>query len=395
MALDSLILIANPGSASRKYALFQGATCLLKIHFEFENGDITYRTEKAGEVSEARPAGLSHLAFASHMLPDILQAAGLDIAPIAVKTIALRIVAPSSYFQQDRKLDKTALAKLGELEVRAPLHINASLQEAHALQHYFPDARLMGISDSGFHASLSGPAQYYGLPLKTAQKLDIKRFGYHGLSVESVVNILRAEDKLPLRLIVCHLGSGSSITAVRNGKSIDTTMGYSPLEGLVMATRSGSVDVAAALALQRELKLSSSQLDDYLNHKSGLLGLSGTSADTRELLKLEQDGDKAAHLALESYIYHVQLGIGQMAAALGGLDALVFTGTVGERSAPVRRRILERLLFLGLVLDHEANHRPITSGKPTRLSRAEQPPRIYVVPADEDGTMADHAARLA
>lgn len=393
MAMDSLILVANPGSASRKYALFAGDKCQANIHFEYLGEKIIYTTELNGQQEQPNPANLSHLAFASSKVLDILQSHGLLATKDQIKSIALRVVAPSSYFQSDTVLNKNTIRKLTDLEPKASLHINAVLQEAHLLKQAFPQATLIGVSDSAFHRTIPDRARNYALPLDDVNKLDIRRFGYHGLSVESVTNALESEDRLPLRAVVCHLGSGTSVTAVKNGKSIDTTMGYSPLEGLMMSTRSGSVDVTVAQLLQNELKLNEQGLQDYLNHHGGLLGVSGVSSDIRVLLKLEREGNKRAKLALDMYVYRLQQAIGQMSAALGGIDALVFTGTVGERSAPMRRRITEHLLFLGLEIDPKKNHELEGSKKLTQISPTSHPVRIYIIPANEYLVIASHAAK--
>lgn len=394
MAVDSLTLVANPGSASRKYALYSGDKCLIKIHFELLDGKVVYTALTDSEYQTPKSADISHLTFAGSKVFSILQSHGLLSEKDQIKTIALRVVAPSSYFQQDRVLNKQAIDKLASLEPRALLHINASLQEAHLLKQAFLEATLLGVSDSAFHHTMPSHASGYALPFKDTDKLDIKRFGYHGLSAESVVKVLRSKDKLPLRLVICHLGSGASITAVKSGKSLDTTMGYSPLEGLMMSTRSGSIDVTAAQVLQDELKLSGQGLQEYLNHKSGLLGVSGASADIKVLLELERDGDSRAKLALDMYIYRVQQAIGQMAAALGGVDTLVFTGTVGERSAQVRQRITEHLMFLGLQLDPKINHGLKEPKELTQVSPASHPAKVYVVSANEYSVIVEHASKI-
>ena len=392
--MDSLILIANPGSASRKYALYDNDSCLIKIHFEVIDSKIIYDVEQDSKATVSSPASLSHLAFAASKVASILREYGLLKTTDQIKTIALRVVAPSSYFQADRILDKQAFDKLAKLEPSASLHINASLQETHMLKKSFPEASLLGVSDSSFHRTMPDHARNYALPLDDADRLDIRRFGYHGLSVESVANILKSDGKLPLRLVVCHLGSGSSVTAVRSGKSIDTTMGYSPLEGLMMSTRSGCLDITAAQALQAGLKLSDQDLQNYLNDKSGLLGVSNISSDIRILLRLERQSNHHAKLALDMYVYRVAQAIGQMAAALGGIDALVFTGTVGERSAPIRRRITERLMFLGLILDSKNNHELEESKKLTLISPTSHPVRIYVIHTDEYSAIAEHVRKF-
>lgn len=389
--MGTLVLVANPGSASRKYALYDGDKCLAKFHFEYADRRIVCTLETASGKSQA-VCNISHLSFSASQLPQML----FDYlkSEQTIKLIALRVVAPSTSFQRDRWLDKSALEQLSELEPEAPLHINATLQEANLLRKYFPEAKLAGISDSAFHSTIGEPANRYGLPLNDADQLGLKRFGYQGLSVESVVTSLHHAGKLPKRLVICHLGSGSSVTAVKDGKSFDTTMGYSPLEGLVMATRSGSLDLVAALRLQKQFQLKDHQLLSYLNEKSGLLGVSGISSDIRELLALEGHHERAA-LALKMYVYRVQQAIGQMAAALGGLDAVIFTGTVGERSQPMRQRIIHKLLFLGLAIDPAKNHASVEPGEVVLISPAHHPVKLYIVPANEDVMLAKHAQELA
>ncbi len=384
--MEKLILVSNPGSASRKYALYRGKTCLAKLHFEHESEAVICTLETGGK-KERVDTNLSHLSFAASQLADVLVDHKIITGAKPIKRVALRVVAPSVYFQKDRQLNKLTLAKLAELEPVVPLHINATLQEASLLAKYFPQAQLVGISDSAFHATMPELASRYGLPKNDADRLGLKRFGYQGLSVESVVKTLRATKKLAARTIVCHLGSGSSVTALASGRSIDTTMGYSPLEGLMMSTRSGNLDIAAALALQEELGLKGDSLLEYLNEKSGLLGVSGKSSDIRELLKLESD-EPAAKLALDMYVYRVQACIGQMAAVLGGIDALVFTGTVGERSSPIRQRIVHKLMFLGLAIDPAKNHVSVEPGELTQISPPHFPAKIFIVPANEDSVMA-------
>lgn len=390
--METLTLIANPGSASRKYALYDGETCRAKIHFEHLGKKVIYSYE-VGNKNGQDQTELSHLTFSVTLLPDIFQELGAIKPPEEIKRIALRIVAPSAYFQKDRELDNEAIGKLENLKIVAPLHINAVVQEINLLSGKFPNAKIYGVSDSSFHADKPSVSQYYGIPVSDADKFSIKRFGYHGLSMESIINTLKQADKLPLRTVVCHLGSGVSISAIKNGKSVDTSMGFSPLEGAVMATRSGSIDIAAAQELQRKLNLNKKQLQDYLNDRSGLMGLSGISDDIRELLQAEKTGNQHAAFALELYVYRIQQLVGAMTAALGGLDALVFTGTVGERASEIRKRVVRGLLFLGLTLDAKENHIHQELDGLKRISPPANPVRIYVIPADEYSVMINHALK--
>lgn len=381
-----MILVSNPGSASRKYAVFDGQACKLRLHFEHENGRIVCAVDN--KKHDRRAADIGGLAQAAGLLPDILGEHGIS-APDA---IALRVVAPSAYFLQHRRLDDQAVARLREFEPRAPLHISASLQELEALQQTWPDVPVFGISDSAFHATKPDYAWNYGIRLEDADHLEVKRFGYHGLSAQSVVRQL--QKRLPEKLVICHLGSGSSVIAVHGGRSVDATMGFSPLEGLVMSTRSGTIDITAVHALQDALELDSEAAQDYLNKQGGLLGLSGTSGDIRELLQREADGDYRAGLALKTYINRVQQAIGQMTAALGGIDALVFTGAAGERASDIRRRIVANLHFLEFELDHTKNAQ--TTGQlsaPKSINTVRHRP-VLVTPAQEEHEMAAAAQSL-
>lgn len=392
--MEKLILISNPGSASRKYSLFAGGKKVAGVHYEYEEGKIVYSCDINGEKSSPAYAGISHLTFAASNLGGVMESRGINMPKAAVAVIGVRIVAPSSYFQLDRALNKSVVAKLEQVAHLAPLHTNASLQEIHILSKAFPEAKIVGLSDSAFHVGLPDWSGRYALPSSASQKLDIKRFGYHGLSLESVVRQLQKKKRLPARLIVAHLGSGASVTAIKNGRSLDCSMGYSPLEGLMMSTRSGSLDVTASEVLADELKLSDLKLQDFLNNKSGLLGVSGYSDDIRELLKVESKNSEAK-LALKMYVKRAQGFIGQMAGVLGGVDALVFTGTVGERSNVARQRIVSGLLFLGLDIDPAKNHRFVEPGEIIQISPKSNPAKVLIVPADEDRVMLEKSTKLA
>jgi acetate kinase len=302
------------------------------------------------------------------------------------------VVAPGAYFLQDHEIDDGFIQRLEMHEQKAPLHIAATLGELRMLRKEFGSATIVGVSDSNFHITKPDYAWNYGISLDLADQFDIKRFGYHGISSASVVEVLRGKrPPLPSRLIICHLGSGASVTAVHRGKSVDTTMGYSPLEGVIMSTRSGNIDYAAARTIKNICDFTDESLEEYLNTQSGLLGLGG-SGDIRELLRREQEGDNQARLALATYVHSVQKAIGQMAAVLGGVDALVFTGTVGERSAPIRSRVAAKLHYLGLVLDEVANGVCDSPAEPTDTSHKSSRP-IYVVATREAAEIARRAAR--
>lgn len=313
-----MILIANIGSASKKYALYDGEKEVLASHYE--EGQEDYPWAREVFVERAKEHG-------------------------TISAVGIRVVAPGAYFQKHRRIDKEYLKHLAAAQDFAPLHITATLAEIRALQAALPHLPFIGASDSAFHATMPEVARTYALPQELIKKFNLYRFGYHGLSLESIASQLHSAGAIPEKTIVCHLGSGSSVTALKNGASIETSMGFSPLEGLVMATRSGSVDPTVISLLFEKSGLSPSELEKKLNTKSGLLAV-GESNDVRILLAREKTGDAKATLALDLFAHQVRKHIGSCSATLGGVDALVFTGTIGERSEPMRSRILKGLDFL-------------------------------------------------
>jgi acetate kinase len=387
---SSLILIANPGSASRKYALYDGDRERGQLHFEYVEGRVLCTLHAHGEQHVVH-LNMHDLGATAAEVTRILKENDLLHDKEHIARVGLRIVAPSSFFLEDHVVTDEVVTALEALIPRAPIHITATLEELHMLRRQFKDAIIVGVSDSAFHITKPDYAWNYGISLDDADRFEIKRFGYHGLSAVASVHALSEAQKLPPKLVICHLGSGASVTAVHGGKSIDNTMGYSPLEGVVMSTRSGSVDPTAVRALKEVFNWNDNQVDNYLNNHSGLLGLGG-SADIRELLAREAHDDSRARLALATYVYSVQKAVGQMSAALGGLDALVFTGTVGERSAAVRERIIARLHYLDLIADEHTNPACIAPEKLTIISRIAHSKPIYVIPTAEAAEIARHVA---
>jgi acetate kinase len=387
----SLILIANPGSASRKYALYENERVRGELHFEWLRGRVNC-TITRGDQTHSVPVEIDDLALAlRHVLP-LLQQSDILHVNEKISSVGLRIVAPGAYFLQDRLVDETFTARLEAAQTLAPLHVKATLQELYAIQQQF-DVPIVGVSDSSFHATKPEAAWNYGLPLADADHFDIKRFGYHGLSAASVMRALSAIPHLGSKTIICHMGSGVSVAAIQDGKSLDTTMGYSPLDGVIMATRSGSIDWAAGQALKKSLRLSDAEFDTYLNSNCGLQGLGGSS-DVRELLEREAHGDAIAHLALTTYIYNIQKAIGQMVAVLGGVDQFVFTGTIGERSAPVREQVMVPFEYINLVINKQANANCVVVREPVDISLRGHPIPIFVIPANESIILAQQTLQI-
>jgi acetate kinase len=296
------------------------------------------------------------------------------------RIVGHRVVHGGRRFRQAVRIDEEVLHALHALTDLAPLHQPKSLAGIEAVCRALPDVPAVACFDTAFHATLPDAAATYALPAALRERFGLRRYGFHGLSHAYASR--RAAELLGrpangLRVVTCHLGAGASLAAVRDGRSVDTTMGFTPLEGLVMATRSGSVDPGLVLWLLEHERMTEPQMAATLEHESGLLGLAGT-ADMRELLARDDD---AAKLALDVYTHRLRAGIAAMAAALDGLDALVFTGGVGENAPEVRQRAVAGLGFLGAHLDEARN---LAADGDCDIGTGGVPIRSLVIAARED-----------
>jgi acetate kinase len=303
-----------------------------------------------------------------------------DVQREDVVAVGHRIVHGGARFREPTFVDEDVRAALAELTPLAPLHNAPALAALDDARRVFPDVPHIAVFDTAFHATLPEEAARYAIPRQWSEEWGIRRYGFHGLSVQWATEHVRVS-----RLVVCHLGGGSSVTAVRDGRSVDTTMGFSPLEGVPMATRSGSVDPGALVHLLRYHGFAAEKLDRVLEHESGLRALSGRSGDVRELLEAQATGDPDARLALAVYALRVAGAVAAMAASLEGLDALVFTAGVGEHSPQIRERVCSRLRFLGVELDADAN---VAARSDANVSSSSSRVRIFVVTAREDLVIA-------
>jgi acetate kinase len=294
-------------------------------------------------------------------------------APADLMAVGHRLVHGGPSFRAPVLLDDATLAALGGLVELAPLHNAPALEAVEEARRSLPSLPQVAVFDTEFHSTLPDEASTYAVPERWRTEWHVRRYGFHGLAVQW------ASEQVPAsRLLVCHLGGGCSVSAVLDGRSVDTSMGFSPLEGVAMATRSGSVDPAAVLYLLRTGAASLDEIEHSLERESGLLGLSGLSSAAEEL---ERSPEPAARLALEIYCYRVATAAGAMSVALGGLDAIVFSGGVGEGSALVRARICSRLGFLGVELDEKRN----AAAEPDcDVGRVASAVRVAIVKARED-----------
>jgi acetate kinase len=299
-----------------------------------------------------------------------------------------RVVHGGSWYSGPVRIDAEVKDRIGALRSLAPLHQDRALAGINAIGSTYPALPAVACFDTAFHAGLPASAATYALPADWVERHGLRRFGFHGLShahVARAVWDLTGHDDV--RIVSCHLGAGASLAAIRNGRSVDTTMGFTPLEGLVMATRSGSVDPGLLLWLMREGGVTAAELEVGLEHRAGLLGLSGT-ADMRVLLARDDD---RARTALAVYAHRLRGAIASMAAAMNGLDVLAFTGGVGERAAPVRQAAAAGLGFLGVVLDETANAQ---AGLGAEVGVAGTRVRVFVIEAREDAEIARQVHEL-
>ena len=313
--------------------------------------------------------------------PDAVRAAIEGLG--AVDAVAHRVVHGGLEFAAPARVDGDVIVKLEALTELAPLHQPRSLAALRVVGEILPDVPHVACFDTAFHHGLPDAAATYALPRAWRERWPLRRYGFHGLSHAYIAR--RAAEMVGrqaegLRIVSCHLGAGASLAAIRDGRSVDTTMGFTPLEGLVMATRSGDVDPGLVLWLQQHGGLSVEEIANGLEHEAGLNGLGG-SDDMREILAGAAAGDAAARLARDVYLHRLRAAIAAMTAALGGLDVLVFTAGVGEHSAEIRAGAVEGLRFLGLELDGGANE---GSGEDRQIGAAGSPAGILVITARED-----------
>jgi acetate kinase len=317
-----------------------------------------------------------------------------EVDPSSVSAVAHRVVHGGPDFVEPVVIDEGVVAAIHALETIAPLHNTPALTAMEEARHRFHEVPHVAVFDTAFHATIPDAAATYALPRKWRTEWGIRRYGFHGISVEWSVG--RAAELLgrpaeQLRTVVCHLGGGSSVTAVLGGRSVDTTMGFSPLEGIPMNTRSGSVDPGALVHLLRERELDVDALDHALNHDCGVIALAGGGAGLREIEAAAEAGDADARLAVDVYVHRLAGAIAAMATAAGGLDVLVFTAGIGEKSPAIRAETCARLCFLGIELDEDANE-AITPD--ADVATAAAPVRVLVIRAREELVAAKEARAL-
>ena len=386
------ILALNCGSSSIKSALFDGE--------RLDRGQ-TIRAENIGTTGARLHVGKAQRSIEGEA--DLADAVALLLEEwtrqsASIEAVVHRVVHGGARFAQPQLLDSAVLESLHELDRLAPLHNPPALTAVRAAQAAYPDIPHIAVFDTAFHATLPPQAYEYALPAGVRASCGIRRYGFHGLSHAQVVmnvadHVGRAAEEL--KIISCHLGNGASIAAIEQGRSVETSMGMTPLEGLIMGTRAGDIDPGVLLHLLQAGGMSVAELDAMLNRNSGLKGLTGTN-DMREIERRAAQADEDCRRALQIYAHRVRKYIGAYAAVMGGVDAIAFTGGVGENSAGTRLGCVHRLEYLGAVIDADRNRDVRLSAESpcVEISQTGSRTRLLVVRADEELTMAREAARL-
>jgi acetate kinase len=392
------ILVLNCGSSSVKYQLIEmdGEQLICKGIVERIGSDdaiLRYRPTGQQELRQVRP--MNDHAQAIHAVLAVLMEprAGVIQDKGEIAAVGHRTVHGGEAFANSVRIDDQVMQTIRDCSVFAPLHNPHNLKGIQVCLELLPNTPQVAVFDTAFHQTMPAEAFLYALPYSFYEKLKVRRYGFHGTSHRYVAQ--RAAEVLgrpieELKLITCHLGNGASVAAVRHGKSVDTSMGFTPLEGLVMGTRSGDIDPALVLYLMHALALSPEEMDDLLNKKSGMLGLSGISHDMREIEEEATKGNEQAQLALDVYSRRIVKYIGAYSAEMGGVDAIVFTGGIGENSDIVRRKVCRKLEFLGVQYSEEANaqHVPWARGAPTSPHISTGPTKVMVIPTNEELVIA-------
>lgn len=401
------VLVLNSGSSSQKSALFElgqelssgPIAPLWEGKLEWDGAAETllvknYLGKEFHARARVRPEH-RHLSLAK-MLQKLWQKPTAVIRDHSdIDVVGHRVVHGGPKLTTPALITSTVKKAIRDVSAIAPLHNAAALRGIEYVEKTFPKTPQVAMFDTGFHRTLPASAAVYPGPYEWFERQGIKRYGFHGINHEHCAH--RAAQMLgrevsSLTLVSCHLGNGCSLCAINGGKSVDTTMGFTPLDGIMMGTRGGSIDPGILIYLMRSQKLSAGKLDNILNHESGLLGISGLSSDMRDVLKAAARGEQRATLAFDIFVHRLQSGIAAMAASLGGLNAIVFTAGIGENSPEVRRAACSKLNFLGIRLDESKNS---FCNPDMDVASADSEVRVLVIRAQEDWAIARECLKVS
>ena len=393
------VLVVNCGSSSLKYQLFDmtDESVLAKGLVErigIEGSILNH--QPAGKAKVPLTADIKNHTIAIKMVLEALTDPehGVLADINEIDAIGHRVVHGAEKFSDSVLITPAVMSALEEFVELAPLHNPPNISGINACADTLPNVPQVGVFDTAFHQTMPQFAFLYGIPYEAYKNYGVRRYGFHGTShkfVSQRAAELVGDHMTNLRIITCHLGNGASISAVKNGKSIDTSMGFTPLQGLVMGTRCGDIDPAIPAYLMKKMNLSPDEIDSYLNKKSGVLGISGLSSDFRDLDDAADKGNERAQLAIDVFAYTVRKYIGSYAAAMGGVDAIVFTAGLGENSARMRDQICNGLEFLGTRIDPVKN---AVRGKEQVISVDGSKVKILVIPTNEELMIARDTKKI-
>lgn len=387
------ILVLNSGSSSLKFQLFKmpenevlaKGICerigQQKALFKFEAGNLESKIEAKMPTHKE----------AISLVLDAIEQQDLG----SIDAIGHRVVHGGEYFSKSVEIDEDAMSKIKELVSLAPLHNPPAILGIEICQEMMPNVKNIAVFDTAFHQSMPEHAFMYALPYKDYEELRVRKYGFHGTSHKYVSQeATKLLAKQESNVIVCHLGNGSSVTAIKNGEVIDTSMGLTPLQGLMMGTRSGDLDPAVVFYIMQKRGFTPEQMSDYLNKKSGILGVFEKGSDMREVEDEYFENAERAKLTVEMLAYRIKLYVGSYIAALGGVDALCFTGGIGENSDLIRALVCNELKALGLNLDEKLNN-GLRARENTLISKEDSAGKIFVIPTNEEYMIAKDTFELA
>lgn len=397
-----IILTLNCGSSSVKYQLYDW-----DAHAALANGLVERVTQEGSRIEHKVPGRDEY--EANHDCPDHREAIQLIMDTLVdpkvgalssmteVKAVGHRVVHGGETFKKSVIVDDTVIETFRSIQNLAPLHNPANIQGIEAARAVLPDIPHCAIMDTAWHQTMPAHAYTYALPYAWYREHGVRRYGFHGTSFLYTAKraaVLLGKDPFETNLIIAHIGNGASVCAVKNGVSVDTSMGLTPLEGLVMGTRSGDIDPAIPFYMMNQTGLAPDEVERALNKKSGVLGITEQYVDRRDIEIAAEKGDTQAQLAIQVESYRIRKYIGSYAAAIGGVDAVVFTAGVGERGPITREHSLEGLDFMGIVVDREKNRLSRTKNAETDISADGSPVRIFVIPTDEELVMTEDTYAL-
>jgi len=397
------ILVLNSGSSSQKARLYEigdsipdhPPACLWEgmVEFGSDTADIVVKNSR-GAVRKEQIQSSSREQVLRRLLSTLSDGDVRALASVSeIDALGHRVVHGGPHFEDPVVVTPEVRSAIESVSELAPLHVRAELEGIEVIESILGPVPQVAVFDTGFHRQMPAAASIYPGPYEWFES-GIRRYGFHGINHKYCAGRaaqLLNKDLKSRKLVTCHLGNGCSVAAIHGGRSVDTTMGFTPLDGLMMGTRSGAVDPGILIYLMRQRKLDGQQIDHLLNHESGLLGISGLSSDMREILAEIQRGHERAKLGFDIFVHRLRTAIGGMAGALGGIDSLVFTAGVGENSPDVRAAACSTLEFLGVRLDRQLNARPSLDAD---ISSPDSRARVLVIRAEEDWAIAAECWKL-